>query len=165
MMPTSGTITTSLKVMRWMNHTKIHVPKIAAAKANSARPHRVEFGMNRSASKMPNCAEEIVAPVVGETNLFIHSCCIIRPATLMPTPVHRIASRRGNRETRSILSCSRLPPNSSPIFRSITPTNREATDKNKRQIARTMEMRWSLMLFPLFSCGASTILAIANIVV
>ncbi|MFR8542894.1 MAG: hypothetical protein ACLVD8_26425 [Enterocloster sp.] len=34
---------------------------------------------------MPNCAEEIVAPVVGETNLFMHSCCMIRPATLMPT--------------------------------------------------------------------------------
>ena len=69
MMPTSGTITTSLKVMRWMNHTKIHVPSVAVAKANSARPQSVEFGMNNSASKMPNCAEEMVAPVVGGDEL------------------------------------------------------------------------------------------------
>ena len=42
----------------------------------------------------------MVAPVVGETNLFIHSCCIIRPATLIPTPVHRIARRWGSREMK-----------------------------------------------------------------
>ena len=34
---------------------------------------------------MPNWAEEMVAPVVGETNLFMQSCCMIRPATLIPT--------------------------------------------------------------------------------
>ena len=34
MMPTSGTITTSLKVMRWMNHTKIHVPSVARIELN-----------------------------------------------------------------------------------------------------------------------------------
>lgn len=31
---------------------------------------------------MPNCAEEIVAPVVGDTNLLLHSCCMMSPATL-----------------------------------------------------------------------------------
>ena len=40
------------------------------------RLHRVEAGINSRASRMPNCAEEIVAPVVGDTNLLLHSCCI-----------------------------------------------------------------------------------------
>ena len=84
-------MTTSLNWIRWMNQTKIHVPAIAARNAKMARPHSVDDGMNNSASRMPNCADEIVAPVVGETNLFMHSCCMIRPATLMPTPVHSIA--------------------------------------------------------------------------
>ena len=66
--------------------------------------------MNNSASRMPNCADEMVAPVVGETNLFMHSCCMIRPATLMPTPVHRMASRRGRRETsENLQSAPDLP--------------------------------------------------------
>ena len=69
MMPTSGTITASLNWMRWMNQTKIQVPRIAAAKAKSARLHKVDDGMNSSASKMPSWAEEMVAPVVGDTNL------------------------------------------------------------------------------------------------
>ena len=70
MMPTRGTITTSLNWMRWMNHTKSQVPSVAVTNAKIARLHRVEAGMNSSASKIPNCAEEMVAPVVGETNLF-----------------------------------------------------------------------------------------------
>ena len=90
MMPTSGTITTSLNWMRWMNQTKIQVPRIAVAKAKMARLHRVEAGMNSSASRMPSWAEEMVAPVVGETNLLLHSCCMMRPATLIPMPVHRM---------------------------------------------------------------------------
>ena len=36
---------------------------------------------------MPNWAEEMVAPVVGETNLFMQSCCMIRPATLLSATV------------------------------------------------------------------------------
>ena len=149
MMPTSGTITTSLKVMRWMNHTKIHVPSVAVAKANSARPQSVEFGMNNSASKMPNCAEEMVAPVVGETNLFMQSCCMMSPATLMPTPVQRMASRRGSRETTSIFSCSISPPNSDGRSRSMTPTNSEQTLAAIRQMPSMMEMRWFLIAVPL----------------
>lgn len=94
---------------------------------------------------MPNCAEEMVAPVVGDTNLFMQSCCMISPATLMPTPVHRIASRRGRRETTRIFNCSRSPLNSDAKSRSITPTNRETIDRIRRQNARIMEMRCSLM--------------------
>lgn len=60
--------------------------------------------MNTRAIRMPNFAEEMVAPVVGDTNLFIQSCCIISPATLMPAPVHRTARRRGRREIRKSLT-------------------------------------------------------------
>ena len=109
MMPTSGTITTSLNWMRWIKKTKIQVPSTAVIKAKIALPHSVEFGQNSSASRMPNCAEEMVAPVVGDTNLFMQSCCMMRPATLIPTPVHSTASRRGSREIRKISSCSRSP--------------------------------------------------------
>ena len=56
-----------------MNQTNIQVPRTAKAKEKMALPHRVELGMNSSASRMPNCAEEMVAPVVGETNLFMQS--------------------------------------------------------------------------------------------
>ena len=55
-----------------MNQTKIQVPRIAVAKAKIALLHRVEAGINSRASRMPNCAEEIVAPVVGDTNLLLH---------------------------------------------------------------------------------------------
>ena len=66
--PTSGTRTTSLNCIRWINQTKIQVPRIAAVKAKNALPHNVELGRNTRASKIPNCAEEIVAPVDGDTN-------------------------------------------------------------------------------------------------
>ena len=118
-------------------------------RANSARPQSVEFGMNNSASKMPNCAEEMVAPVVGETNLFMQSCCMMSPATLMPTPVQRMASRRGSRETTRIFSCSISPPNSDGRSRSMTPTNSEQTLATIRQMPSMMEMRWFLMAVPL----------------
>lgn len=95
---------------------------------------RVEPGANSSASRMPNCAEEIVAPVVGETNLFMQSCCMISPATLMPMPVQRMASRRGKREIRKISHVSTLPVSRSEGRMSSTPTNKEQTE---RIISRT----------------------------
>ena len=52
-----------------MNHTKTQVPRMAAAKANSARLHKVEPGMNSSASKIPSWAEEMVAPGGGRDKL------------------------------------------------------------------------------------------------
>ena len=55
-----------------------------------ALPHSEEFGRNTSASSIPSWADEIVAPVDGETNLFMQSCCIISPAVLRPIPVHKL---------------------------------------------------------------------------
>ena len=146
MMPTSGTMTTSLNWIRWMNQTKIHVPAIAARKAKMARPHSVDDGMNNSASRIPNCADEIVAPVVGETNLFMHSCCMIRPATLMPTPVHKIASRRGRREMSRISICSRLPLRISAASRSSTPSNSDASESATSAAASSRVSLCSLMV-------------------
>lgn len=69
-----------------------------------------------------------MAPVVGETNLLEQSCCIIRPATLIPVPVHKSAKRRGSREAKktvqSELKFSFLTKKSF-IEISITPTKRE----------------------------------------
>ena len=131
-----------------MNQTKIQVPKIAVTKAKMARPQIVDAGINRRASKMPNCAEEIVAPVVGDTNLFIQSCCIIRPATLIPTPVQSIASRRGRREIRKVSHCCLLPFKSSDMFTSRTPMNSEQTDKTSNTIARIMVNLYFLIKIP-----------------
>ena len=101
--------------------------------------------MNSSASRMPNWAEEMVAPVVGDTNLLLHNCCMISPATLMPTPVHRIASRRGSREIRKISICSKFPASSSAGVRLITPTNSEQQDKTSNRAKRTMVERYGLI--------------------
>ena len=133
--PTKGTMPMSLNWMRWINQTKIQVPKIAVENEKMARPHKVELGMKRSASKMPNWAEEMVAPVVGETNLFMHNCCIIRPATLIPTPVQRIASKRGRREIKKISSCSKSPVNKLYGSMSKTPMNSDHTDKTNKMTA------------------------------
>ena len=137
MMPTRGTMTTSLNWMRWMNQTKTQVPRMAQAKAKNARLHRVEDGINSRASKMPNWAEEMVAPVVGETNLLLHSCCMIRPATLIPTPVHRMAKSRGSREMRNTSHCSPSPASRLCGLMSSTPTNRERPERIARIPPRT----------------------------
>ena len=109
---------------------------MAQTNAKNARPHKVEDGINSNASKIPNWAEEMVAPVVGETNLFIHSCCMIRPATLMPTPVQRIASSLGSLEIRKISICSVSPFSRPDKSTSRTPINSDQTDKIIRVTAK-----------------------------
>ena len=63
----------------------------------------------------------------GEMNLFMQSCCMISPAMLIPTPVHKIASRRGRREARKICHWSASACKSPARLTSITPIKREAT--------------------------------------
>ena len=67
-MPTSGTMTTSLNWILWMNQTKTHVPRTAQTKEKAARPHRVEPGANSKASRMPRdrCA-------CGGRNKLVHA--------------------------------------------------------------------------------------------
>ena len=130
-----------------MKKTNTHVPKIAITNAKNALPHRVELGMNSIAIKIPSSAEEIVAPVVGETNLFMQSCCIIKPATLIPMPVHKIASRRGRREISKIRSCSLFPSNNSESCISITPINSETTDRTaNRNASSTVDRLFEIKL-------------------
>ena len=128
-----------------MNQTKIQVPKIAQIKAKAALPHKVDPGMNSNASRMPNCAEEMVAPVVGETNLFMHNCCMINPDTLIPTPVQRIASSRGSREIRKISQCSGLPESSPSSRTSTTPMNSDTTESTVRRKPKHRVDRYFVM--------------------
>ncbi len=58
--------------MGWMNQTKIRVPAMAKKKAKKALPHRADLGMKSIAIKMPNRAEEMAVPVVGETSIHAH---------------------------------------------------------------------------------------------
>ena len=115
-----------------MNHTNIHVPIIAAANENIALLQSVEVGIKTSAISMPNCADDIVAPVVGDINLLLQSCCIISPATLMPMPVQIIAKRRGSLEITNISNWCILPERSSFGVTSITPTKTDNADSNSR---------------------------------
>ena len=122
--------------MCWINHTKIHVPSIAATNAKAALPHSEEFGRNTSASSIPSWADEIVAPVDGETNLFMQSCCIISPAVLRPIPVHKIASSLGTLEIRNNFTVSGFPVKSAPGSVSITPIKSDTIDKITSATAR-----------------------------
>ena len=102
---------------------------------------------------MPNCADEIVAPVVGETNLFMQSCCIISPAMLIPTPVHRIAKSLGRREIKKISHCS-ISPDKSPLkLMSKTPTKRDHMERTSKLNARHIVKPYLLMISPPFVFG------------
>ena len=70
--------------------------------------------------------------LVGEINIFMQSCCIISPATLIPIPVHKIANKRGSLDIINISHCLTSPLNRPETFISKTPTNNEAIDKIKR---------------------------------
>ena len=118
------------------------------ANANKARPHKVDPGINNNASKMPNWADEMVAPVVGETNLFMQSCCIIKPATLIPTPVHKIANSRGNLETMKISHCFASPEDREDKLISITPTKGERIAKRNKVTAKIMVKSLPFMITP-----------------
>ena len=138
--------------MRWMNQTKSQVPRMAAAKAKRARLHRVELGRKRRASRIPSWAEEMVAPVVGETNLLLQSCCMMSPATLIPTPVHKIASRRGRREIRKTFHRCASPDSRSEGVISMTPTKREQMEQRTSSVPkRRVDLDALIRISP--SCG------------
>ena len=121
------------------------MPKIAVANANIALLHSVEDGMNKSARSIPNCAEDMVAPVVGDTNLLLQSCCMISPATLIPIPVHKIARSLGSLDTTNIFNCSPLPASSSAGVIFITPTNNDAQDTMSSKTAKTIVDKYAFI--------------------
>lgn len=69
------------------------VPRLATSSpvAQSCRHLGEVLAEPTTLSSTPSYADEMVVPVMGNTNLFMQSFCIIRPATLIPTLVHRIA--------------------------------------------------------------------------
>ncbi len=136
MMPTSGTITTSLNWMRWMNHTNTQVPRMAVTNAKRLRPQMPAPGTNTMAMSTPSWADWMVAPVVGDTNLFMQSCCMMRPATLMPAPVHSTASRRGRREASRVSHWSASPAARPEKSMSSTPMNSDAPESPARSRAK-----------------------------
>ena len=97
------------------------------------------FGINIIATTIPSCAESIVAPVVGDTNLFLHSCCIIKPATLIPVPVQRIANNRGKRDIK----------NNSGVI-SITPTNNDPRLRMINKLPRITVLIYCITPFQLW---------------
>ena len=126
-----------------MNQTKTQVPRMAAPKAKRVRPQRVDSGANSSASRMPSWADEMVAPVVGETNLLLHSYCMMRPATLMPAPVQRMARSRGSREMKSN-SIGPICP-AAELSSGRTPTKSDAPERARRMAARSRVRRRDLI--------------------
>lgn len=109
-----------------MSREKASVPAIAAAKAKSVRDTSVEDGRKAKAKRMPSCADAIVAPVVGDTNLFAQSCCMMRPAMLRPAPASSTAASRGRREARNTSSKAGSPARSCEGVMSMAPVKSEA---------------------------------------
>lgn len=90
---------------------------------------KVSITLNKVENYMQNRYNEAL-----KSYLFMQSCCMISPATLMPMPVQRMASRRGRREIRKISHVFTLPVSRSKNRISSTPTNKEQTE---RIISRT----------------------------
>ena len=67
---------------------------------------------------------------------------MMSPATLIPTPVQRIANNRGIREMRKTFHCSKSPEKRPGMFTSITPTNKEATERGISKHPSTMVIRF-----------------------
>ena len=134
MMPTSGTMTTSLNWIRWMNQTKTHVPRTAQTKEKAARPHRVEPVQTTKPTECQTAQKRIVAPVVGETNLFMQSCCMISPAT-----PHADACAEDGKQTRQAgdqkdLHVSTLPVK--PGQKAGMPAPRQTKNKTSKEASR-----------------------------
>src|SRR5699024_9651155 len=106
----------------------MYVP--ANAKTNDIKAFCIgnAFGINIIATTIPSCAESIVAPVVGDTNLFLLICCIISPHILIPIPASIIAISLGNLliNIMFILSLLKLRISETVIF--LAPINKEIKD-------------------------------------
>ena len=95
----------------------------------------------------------MVAPVLGETNLFIQSCCMIKPATLIPIPVHKMARSLGILDSRNIFS-SIPSPLENNVFQSIsmTPANSDSMEIMRSIVPRNMVDKyfWIKMMYTPF---------------
>ena len=79
-------------------------------------------------ANIPSFAKSTVAAVVGETNLFLLICCIIRPLMLNPIPATTILINLGTLLVNNISIFVLSKANISANLISVTPTNRDKID-------------------------------------
>lgn len=152
--PTNGIKIASLNLIRFKICIKRKVPTSAKRKATVILKSWLPPGKISRETKIPNFAKSIVPAVVGETNLFLLNCCIMRPAILMLAPATRIETKRGSRETVNICHCSLEILNKSNGFILETPMKREKKDK---MIKAGSKYRFFIDLRPLSTCICLTI--------
>ena len=106
----------------------MYVP--ANANANDIRAFCIgdAFGISIIATTIPSCAESIVAPVVGDTNLFLLICCIISPHILIPIPASIIAISLGTLLINITFMLSLLKLIRSEIVIFLAPISKETKD-------------------------------------
>lgn len=93
--PIKGTKITSLSLIFLKIWINIKEPKSANTEAMIAWVKKDAPAKNIKEISMPNLAQSIVPAVVGETNLFCVSCCMISPHILRLIPVSKIAISLG----------------------------------------------------------------------
>ncbi|MPN46062.1 hypothetical protein SDC9_193642 [bioreactor metagenome] len=82
--------------------TNKKVPPNAKMKETTIFCNVVAEVNNSMETSIPSFAESTVAAVVGDTNLFLLSCCIIRPTMLIATPAIMILNNLGIRLNSTI---------------------------------------------------------------
>src|SRR5699024_6027002 len=104
--PTKGINTGSLNLIFSKILIKIKLHKYANEKATIILFNYLVLVITSNDINTPNLAEAIVPAVVGETNLFRLSCCIINPVILMLAPAKRILASLGNLLINKTYFCS-----------------------------------------------------------
>ncbi len=89
---------------------------------------------------MPNLAQSIVPAVVGETNLFCVSCCMMSPHILRLIPVSKIAISFGILVSKMISSWVVLSEKISSKLIRITPINKLIIPKTTSKIKRIFKL-------------------------
>ena len=108
-MPSNGTKMIFLTLILFRIDKKSIVPAMAKIKATSIFCMVFALPRNNMAKSIPSLAESIVAAVLGDTNLFLVSCCIMRPDKLKAIPVIRMLISLGPRLKRRIRIASSFP--------------------------------------------------------
>ena len=107
-----------------------------------------------SDTRIPSLAESIVPAVVGDTNLFCESCCIINPAIAILAPAMIMLTNLGILTLKEYLFLQIGHVKMSVIFMLEAPINSDAIDKTIRAIIRYL----SFILIQTFSIVCITIL-------
>lgn len=87
-------------------------------------------------TRIPSLAESNVPAVVGETNLFLLNCCIIKPTMLMLIPAIIMLINRGILLTNKTCFWVSVKLNKSSGLTLETPTNTESIEKTSKSIIK-----------------------------